>query len=86
MVHFCEDDGPVTGNVVDEYQHHEGKMMIMRIFVLYTMIYWRNIRWYDDVQEVDNDVVNYVQGIDKGVFSVCGDTQMVFVGVMMLGI
>ncbi len=39
-----------------------------------------------DVEEVDNDDVNYVQGVGEGVLSGCGDTKMVFVGVMMLGI
>ena len=86
VVHICKDDGPVNGDVVNEYQHHEGKMMIMRIFVSHSMIYWRIRRWYDDVEEVDNDVVNYVQGVGDGIFSGCGDTEMVFVGVMMLGI
>jgi len=40
----------------------------------------------DDVEEVYNDDVNYVQGITEGVFSGCSDTKMVFVGVMMSGI
>jgi hypothetical protein len=39
VVHICKDDGPVNGDVVNEYQHHEGKMMIMRIFVAHSMIY-----------------------------------------------
>ena len=87
MVPICKDDGPVHGDVVYEYQHREGKMLIMRIFVFHSiMIYWRIRRWYNDVEEGDNNVVNCVQGIGDGVFSGCGDTKMVFVGVMMLGI
>jgi hypothetical protein len=50
VVPICKDDGPVNGDAVYEYQHHEGKMMIMMIFVFHSMIYWRIRRWYDDVK------------------------------------
>ena len=39
VVHFCKDDGPVIGDVVNEYHYHERKMMIMRIFVSNSMMY-----------------------------------------------
>ena len=39
-----------------------------------------------DVEEVDNDDVNYVQGVGEDTFSGCGNIKMVFVGVMLLGI
>ena len=61
-------------------------MMIMMIFVFQSMIYWRIRRWYDDVEEGDTNALNYVHGVGDGVFSGCGDTKKVFVGVMMLGI
>ncbi len=85
-MHFCEDDGQVNGEVVNEYQHPEGKMMIIRIFELHSMIYWRIRRWNDDVEEDDNNDAYYVDGVVEDVCGGCDDTTMVFVGVMMLGI
>ena len=82
----CKDDGPVNCDVGFEYQHREGKMKIMRFVVCHSTIYWRIRRWYDDVEEGDNHDVNYAQGVGDGFSSDCGDTKMVFVGVMMLGI
>ncbi len=61
-------------------------MMIMRIVVLHSMIYWRIRRWYDDVEEDDSDDAYYVDGVGEGVRGGWGYTKMVLVGVMMLGI
>ena len=46
---------------------------------------WDKFAVYD-VEEVDNDDVNYVQGVGEDTFSGCGNIKMVFVGVMLLGI
>ncbi len=59
--------------------------MIMRIFVLHSMIYRRIRRRYDDVEEDDNDDAYYVDGVGDGVRGGCGEATMVFVGVMLLG-
>ncbi len=52
---FSEDEGQINVDVVNEYQHLEGKILIMRIFQLQSMVYWRIRRWYDDIEEDDND-------------------------------